>query len=149
MRNGPGDRQLAFLVQHRREVRAVDVRHRDVLDVADVAEVVNAHDVLVRDLAGEQQLALEPPCDFGGQRRIGHHLRADDLDGDRDSELRVPCLIHRTHTADAQQPDDVIARTECLADGKRSVFWARWCEFRSAGGGVGIRTKSRLVFVGF
>ena len=43
----------------------VDVRHRDVLDAVDLAEVVNADDVLVRDLAGEQQLALEAPLDFG------------------------------------------------------------------------------------
>ena len=80
---------------------------------------------------------------------IGHHLRANHLDRDRDAELRIPGLIDGAHAADAEQPDDVIARTERLADGERSVFWARWCEFRSAGGGLGVRTKSRLVFVGF
>ena len=52
------------------EIGAVDVRHRDVLDAVDLAEVVNADDVLVRDLAREQQLALEAPLDLGGRRRI-------------------------------------------------------------------------------
>ena len=52
-----------------REVGAVDVRHRDVLDAVDLAEVVNADDVLVRDLAGQQQFALEAALDFGSDGR--------------------------------------------------------------------------------
>ena len=59
------NRQLALALQNRGEVRAVDVRHRDVLDAVDLAEIVNADDVLVRDLARQQQLALEAPLDFG------------------------------------------------------------------------------------
>ena len=47
-----------------REIVALDVRHRDVLDAVDLAEIVNADDVLVRDLPGEQQLALEAALDF-------------------------------------------------------------------------------------
>ena len=39
------------------------VRHRDVLDAVDFAEVVNADDVLVRDLPREQQLLLEAALD--------------------------------------------------------------------------------------
>ena len=50
-------RQLAVAPQHRREVCALDVRHRDVLDAVDLAEVVDADDVLVGDLARENQLA--------------------------------------------------------------------------------------------
>ena len=53
------NRQLAVSVQHGREIVALHVRHRDVLDAVDLAEVVNADDVLVRDLAREQQLVLE------------------------------------------------------------------------------------------
>ena len=41
-----------------------DVRHRDVLDAVDLAEVVDADDVLVRDLAREQQFALEAPLEL-------------------------------------------------------------------------------------
>ena len=57
--------QPAFRLQHGRQIGAVDVRHRDVLDAVDLAEIVNADDVLVGDLAGEQQLALESSFDFG------------------------------------------------------------------------------------
>ena len=53
----------------RRQVGALDERHRDVLDAVDLAEVVNADDVLVGDLTGEQQLALEAPLDFGRRAR--------------------------------------------------------------------------------
>ena len=56
------DRQ-ALLAQDRRQVAALDVRHRDVLDAVDLAEVVNADDVLVRDLTREEQLLLEAPLD--------------------------------------------------------------------------------------
>src|SRR5829696_6249030 len=47
-----------------RAMRTIDVRHRDVLDVADVTEVVDAHDVLVRHLPCEQQFAFEAAADF-------------------------------------------------------------------------------------
>ena len=72
----------------RGEVGALDVRHRDVLDAADLTEIVNADDVPVRDLPREQQLALETPLDFGRRLRIGHHFGANHLDGDR--RPRVP-----------------------------------------------------------
>ena len=98
----------------RREVGALDVRHRDVLDAADVAEIVNADDVPVRDLPREQQLALETALDFGRRLWIGHHLRANDLEGNRHRKLRIPGLIDGAHAADAQQPDDVISTTEAL-----------------------------------
>ena len=104
----------------RREIGALDVRHRDVLDAVDLAEVVNADDVLVRDLAREQQLALEAALDFRGRRRIRHHLGPNHLDRDRDAELRVPRLIDRAHAADAEQPDDVIARAKRLTNFERA-----------------------------
>ena len=110
------DRQPALALQDRREIRSLDVRHRDVLDAVDLAEIVDADDVLVGDLAGEQQLALEallerlrPPP---GRRGIG----PDDLDRDRDLEHLVPGLIDGAHAADAEQPDDVVAGAEILAD---------------------------------
>ena len=53
-----------------RQVRALDVRHRDVLDAVDLADVVNADDVLVGDLAGEQQLALEPSLESSAGGRV-------------------------------------------------------------------------------
>ena len=89
----------------------VDVRHRDVLDAVDLAEIVDADDVLVRDLARQQQLALEPPFDVAGHARILGDLRADHLDRNGLTELVVPRLIDRAHAAHAEQADDVIATT--------------------------------------
>ena len=45
--------------QDLRQRLALDERHRQVLDAVDLAEVVDADDVLVGDLAGQHQLALE------------------------------------------------------------------------------------------
>ena len=55
-------------LQDRRQVRPVDVRHRDVLDALDLADVVDPDDVLVGDLTGEQQLPLEPALEV-----LRHH----------------------------------------------------------------------------
>ena len=105
-------RQPSLLPKHRGEIGSLDVRHRDVLDAADITEIMNADDVPVRDLPREQQLALETAFDFGRRLRIGHYLGANHLDGHRDREFRIPRLIHGAHAADAQQPDDVISTAE-------------------------------------
>ena len=52
------NRQLALLLDHRGEVVALDVRHRDVLDAVDLAEIVNANDVLVRHLPRQHSSRL-------------------------------------------------------------------------------------------
>jgi hypothetical protein len=62
--HGARHRQLLLTLQDGREVVPLHVGHRDVLDALDLAEVVNAHDVLVRNLAREQQLVLEALFDF-------------------------------------------------------------------------------------
>ena len=89
--------------------------HRDVLDAVDLPDVVNADDVLVGDLAREQQLPLEAPLDVGGDRRVGHRLGTNHLDRHRDAELGIPRLIDGAHPAGPKQPDDVIARPERLS----------------------------------
>ena len=63
-RQRPRDGQLAFRREQAREVGAVHERHRDVLDAVDLAEVVNADDVGVRDLPREHELALEPALEL-------------------------------------------------------------------------------------
>ena len=45
------------------QVVALNERHRDVLDAVDLAEIVNADDVLVGDLPRQQQFLLEPLLD--------------------------------------------------------------------------------------
>jgi hypothetical protein len=107
-----GDPVLA--PEYGREVLAVDERHRDVLDAADLAEVMNPDDVLVGDLPGEQQLALESPFDFSRGLRLGHHFRPDHFDGDRDAKVGVPRLIDRAHAADAERANDVVPGSERL-----------------------------------
>src|SRR5438105_769260 len=124
-RHDRGNGQLAVVFQTGREVDAVDVRHRDVLDSIDLAEVVNADDVLVRDLPGEHQFALEAALDVGARGRIGHDLGTDHFDRDRDAKLRVPRVIDGAHAADAEEPDDVIARAERLAGRERTGIGAR------------------------
>ena len=113
-------RQLPSRLSTRREVVALDVRHRDVLDAVDLAEIVNADDVLVRDLAGEQQLALEAPLDFLRRPRIGDRFRAGSPSARPRRRAPVPRLVDRAHAADPEQPDDVIARAEGLARRERT-----------------------------
>jgi len=133
----PGDRQdpaeghPALAGQDRREIRAVDVRHRDVLDAVDLANVVDADHVPVGDLAGKQQLALEPPFDVLCNDGVRHGLRTDDLDRNRYVQLLIPRLVDRSHAARPEQADDAVAGAEVLADLKR----ARRVEVVLAGSG--------------
>ena len=101
------------------ELRPLDVLHRDVLDTVDFTEVVDAHDILVRDLARQNQLALESRLYCPGGCRIGHHFRTDDLERHDFAELGVMGLIHGSHTTNAQKPDDVIAGAERLPRSQR------------------------------
>ena len=121
----PGERhdfrhRQALIAQNARQIGALDVRHRDVLDAVDFSEVVNADDVLVRDLTGEEQLLLEAPLDVLRGGRIPRDFRPNDFEGDRDLELLVIGLIDRAHAADAELTQDVIPRSELLPGGERS-----------------------------
>ena len=59
------------------EVRAVDVRHRDVFAAVDLAEIVNSHDIGVRHEPREQQLALEPAFDSLPRRPASPRARGE------------------------------------------------------------------------
>ena len=87
---------------------------------------MNANDVLVRHLTGEQQLALESFFDVRCRARVRHHFGTDHLDRHRDAQFVVPRLIDRAHAADAEEPDDAIAVAELLSDGERTAR-ARAC----------------------
>ena len=91
------------------QVRPLDERHRDVLDAVGLTQIVNAEDVLVRDLPREQQLLLEAPLEVDADAGIRQHLGPDHLERDRDAELLVLRLVDRAHAADAQQPLDAVA----------------------------------------
>ncbi len=112
------DRQLVLAADDRRQLLALDERHGDELDAVDLAEVVDAHDVLVRHLAREQQFLLEAALQHGGRRGVRRHLRPDDLDRHDHAELGVPRLVHGPHAADAQETNDVVARAKRLPRGE-------------------------------
>src|SRR6185369_3364135 len=103
-----------------REIRAVEVRHRDVFDAVDFPEVVNSHDILVSDLARKDELLLEPALHFSSCRGIARSFRANDFQRHRVSELRVPDLVDGAHAADAENLKDKVARAERLTDAKRT-----------------------------
>ncbi len=108
-------RELAFALEDRRQIGARDVGHRDVLDASEFAHVVNADDVPVRDLAGQQQLALEAAMQLFGRPRLRGGFRPNDLEGDRHGQLLIPRVVHLAHSARAEQLDDLIPRAEGLS----------------------------------
>ena len=110
------DRQLAVSAQDAREIRALHVRHRDVLDAVDFPEIVNPHDMFVRHLTGKEQLVLEALFDLSRNLPL---VAANHFQRNRDTQLRVPRLIDRAHAARAEQFDHVIPGTEC-AYGERT-----------------------------
>ena len=111
---GALDRQCP-LSQDAREVGSLDVRHRDVLDAGGVAHVVDPNDIGMGDLPREEKLLLEPPlvvtCGLG----IGHHLRPNDLQRDREAQLLVQRFVDGAHAADAEHPVDPIPAGEQAA----------------------------------
>ena len=68
-------RQLRLPLQQGRRVRPLHIRHREIERALDLAQVMDADDVRVGDLAGELELALEavfelpvPPAAVGSTR---------------------------------------------------------------------------------
>ena len=106
------NRQRPVAFEHRGEILAIDVRHRDVLDAVDLAEIVDANNVLVRYLPRKQQLALEPPLDIEAGRSDRTELRPNHFERNSDAELVVPGLVHGAHAADAERADDVVPGAE-------------------------------------
>ena len=101
-RNRDGDRQRDGQRAQGRAPRSSPAMNGivRVLDAVDLAEIVNADDVAMRDLAREQQFALEPRLDVGGGRRIGHGVRPDDFQRDGD----LSSLSQAWYTAPMPRP---------------------------------------------
>ncbi len=111
----PRRRERAFGGQDRGQVRPIHERHRDVLDAADFPQIVNADNVLVRDLPGEQQLALEATFEVPRRLGVGRGFGPYDFQRHDDAEFGVPRLVHRAHAAKTDELDDVIPGAERLA----------------------------------
>ena len=60
------------------EILAIHISHRDELQTAHIAQIVNAQNVFVRYLTGQQQLLLQPLHGAGAElaagRQIGSHF---------------------------------------------------------------------------
>ena len=123
------DRQPALLLEDRCQVRSLDVRHRDVLDAVDLADVVDADDVPVRDLSGEQQFALEPAFELLRDEGLRGEVGPNHLDRDCHLQDLVPRLVDGAHPTHAEQPDDVVPGPKFWPTAIGSV-----CDRRDAGG---------------
>ena len=109
------DVELAFAPQQIGQRLPVDERHRQVLHALDVADVVNAHHVLVRDLAREQELALEALLEIACGGGVGLQRGPDQFHRDADAELPIKGVIHGAHAAGAEQLDHRVARPDLIA----------------------------------
>ena len=100
--------EAAFLADDGVEVASVDVLHGDELHAFGFAEVVDADDVFVGDLGGEEELLLEA-LDDGA---VAGELGTDDLEADGAADLDVPGFVDGAHAADAEHLDDFVTVAE-------------------------------------
>src|ERR1035438_1962551 len=101
-------RELSFAAQDGAQILAVEVLHADEADALSLAQVENADHVLMRDVAGENELLLEARKNRGIRRQF----RTDDLERDQAVELAVPSLVDGAHAALPENAKDLVAFTE-------------------------------------
>src|SRR5260370_6249233 len=104
----PLEREWPFFFQQLTQVPAFDKGHGDVLHTIDLAEVVDAQDVSVGNLAGEKQFLLEAL----GQKVIGDQFWLRGLEFHLARQLLVEGFVDLAHSARAQQLLDSEPRTE-------------------------------------
>ena len=101
-------RHLGIVVDDVLQILALDEGHGNETQAADIAHIVNAQDIFVRDLAGENQFLLEALQRVGlSDGAFTHHL-----DGDRAVQFLVVSFVHAAHSALAEQRVNSVARTE-------------------------------------
>ena len=125
--------KLPIALQDRGEIRALEERHRDVLDAVDFTEIVNADNVLVGHLASQDEFLLEPALHFPGRLRVACRFGTDDFERDALPQFRIPDLVHGTHAANSENFDDVVTGAKRLANCEGAgIHWvggsssARW-----------------------
>ena len=120
-------------LEERREVFAVDVLHREEMAPFDLADVVDAADVRVRDLPREPDLRMEAR----EEALVGRDGLGQELQGDRLPELQVVGAIDLAHAALSEKPDDPVALAEHGAGRKGpEVDGARRDDPPDRGGGL-------------
>ena len=113
-------RQFALARQDGAQVLTFDELHGDELHAIGFVQVVNADDVLVRDLPGQHQLLLEARQDGGIPGQVG----TNDLQPNNALDFHVAGFIDRAHAAHAEQLLDLVAAAENVAfveDGRADV----------------------------
>ena len=101
-------RHLGIVVDDVLQILALDEGHGDEAQAADIAHVVNAQDIFVGDLAGENQFLFEALQRVGlADGPFTHHL-----DGDGAVQFLVVRFVNAAHAALAEQRVNAIARTE-------------------------------------
>src|SRR5208282_5737099 len=127
--------ELSVAAQDGAKVLAIDVLHGDEADAVGLAEIKNADHVLVRDVAGEDELLFETLQDRG----IGGEFGPDDFERDQAVQLTVAGLVDRAHAALPQHALDFVASTD-----KRS--WAKTVKGGDAVGGMRrVRSRTNLM----
>jgi hypothetical protein len=104
--------------QRCREILPFDVLHREKQMTVDVADVVHAAHVRVRDLPGEADLVVElrePP-------RIARQRGRQELQRDLLAETEIVGLIDDTHAAAPERSNDAVAIGEQRAGRERGVI---------------------------
>ena len=107
-------REVSDALQQGREVFAVDELHRQEMPAVDFVHVVDAADVVVRDLARRADFRVEA----FERRRPRHHRLGQELQRDRLAEPEIVGAIHLAHAADAEQADDPEPLPEHRAGGE-------------------------------
>jgi hypothetical protein len=115
--------QPADAREQRREVLAVHVFHRDERHALDLANVVHAADVRVRDQARHPHLAVETL----EQALVVRRFLGQELQSDRLTQRQVHRPVDLTHPAAAQQRENAISSAEQSAGNKAAFI------FRDAG----------------
>ena len=130
-------RQAADAAQQRAEVFAIHVLHRQVRLAVHFAEIVNAADVGMRDLARDADFIVE--ARQRGWIARGHF--GQELERDLLAQREIVRAIHFAHAAAAEQRDDAVAIGQ-QRTGQEAAFVQRTgrrregdCEGGRAGGG--------------
>src|SRR5687767_2947003 len=105
--------QPADAAEQGRELLALDELHREKVPAVNLADVVNAADVLVRHLSRHAHFTMKTRQ----RRAVGEETIGQKLERDRLTELEVVGPIDLPHSAPSQQTNDAVAVGE---DGSRN-----------------------------
>ena len=94
------------------KIPAFYILHRDELQAAAFAEIVNTKDIGVRNPAGELQLLLEP---LQSERILGD-IQAEDLQRDGAVEFLVAGFIDFAHPSNAEKGFDLVTRAKVFPE---------------------------------